>query len=319
MSSTNPWPGRGRSPGGSKITTMEDIKQKENNTNAAAQDSIVQPTKRMGNQSWEENRAGKEAKALYGNAGDVRNLNMADSPPCYLLEKIPAELRNRIYQLVFAPYEEEVNKAGEINLCKAKFPPKNLIFTCRQIHSEAAKMYKAEYQRYWRSTKFGIDRFRMTRCLDALHALKEEDIEQVTQLRIQRPFFTGEEHFYLLPECRSWKRRDHSGQETFLLPYLTGLGIAEFSGCPWMIGLEYKTYEELMEDASQGTLPGSIKDHVLWLALGCYELDVESEFDDGSETDGEDFLEQEDEEDFLDEEDEEDFSDEEEEADEEAA
>ncbi|KAF7194884.1 hypothetical protein HII31_00879 [Pseudocercospora fuligena] len=79
----------------------------------------------------------------------------ADPLPCYFLDKIPAELRNRIYELAFAPGDEE-NDAGEVSLCKAKSPAKDLIMTCRQVHSEAGKMYKAEYQGYWRNTRFFV-------------------------------------------------------------------------------------------------------------------------------------------------------------------
>ncbi|EME82714.1 uncharacterized protein MYCFIDRAFT_196199 [Pseudocercospora fijiensis CIRAD86] len=206
---------------------MEDIKKKENHTN----DSNLQPTKRLGNQSWEGNKAGKEAVAMYGNAGNIPanseqqnfknndvtdraqavygnlggaefhaffgrkrvTLKMADPPPpCYLLKKIPAELRNRIYELTFAP-DDEQNEAGEVSLCKAKSPPKDLLVTCRKIHGEAAKMYKAEHQRYWRSTKFKIDRDEGEMYSGALDALREEDLDHVTQLRIYAMFYMTEE------------------------------------------------------------------------------------------------------------------------------
>ncbi|KAF7194885.1 hypothetical protein HII31_00825 [Pseudocercospora fuligena] len=77
MSSTNPWSGRGQSLGGSKITTMEDLKQKENGTNA--QDTTVQPDKQEGSQSWSKNEVSKEAKTWSGDVGDVPKSNMQQS------------------------------------------------------------------------------------------------------------------------------------------------------------------------------------------------------------------------------------------------
>ncbi|KAK4626505.1 hypothetical protein CLAFUW4_04989 [Fulvia fulva] len=67
------------------------------------------------------------------------------------LFKLPAELRNEIYGLVFT---SEYRDADAVNLLTATPPPKNLLLTCKAIHSEAGKLYKTCYQSFWSETHF---------------------------------------------------------------------------------------------------------------------------------------------------------------------
>lgn len=67
---------------------------------------------------------------------------------CHLF-RIPAELRNRIYELCFV-------KANEVNLLEAMPPSKALLLTCRQIHDEARLMRRRAYRDYWFKTRFFI-------------------------------------------------------------------------------------------------------------------------------------------------------------------
>lgn len=68
---------------------------------------------------------------------------------CLLLKKLPGELRNCIYELVFA--EPDV-----VNLRHAKLPSRNLLLTCRKVYGEAQKIYVDYCCRYWKDTEFII-------------------------------------------------------------------------------------------------------------------------------------------------------------------
>ncbi|KXS93840.1 hypothetical protein AC578_5328 [Pseudocercospora eumusae] len=188
---------------------------------------------------------------------------MADPLPCYLLEKTSPELRNRIYELAFAP-EDEVNDADEVSLCKAKSPPKDLILTCRQIHREAAKMYKAEHQRYWKSTKFFLCGHEANKNPEALHALQEEDLEHVTRLRTVLNNVLCSIKLHFLPECRAWEWQHPGpgGEVYFMLPTFS---VREGNLC--VVGQRhFRTYDEMVAVASANTRrTGSIKDQVLWI------------------------------------------------------
>ncbi|KAK4610354.1 hypothetical protein CLAFUW4_13974 [Fulvia fulva] len=69
---------------------------------------------------------------------------------CYLLQKLPAELRIAIYELVFSATDNDL----EVDLLQATPPEKYLILTCRRIRHEASAMYRSAYQTYWRTTRF---------------------------------------------------------------------------------------------------------------------------------------------------------------------
>lgn len=61
---------------------------------------------------------------------------LSPGTPCYLL-KLPAELRNRIYDLAFT------DRGQTIELFSAAPPSRALLRTCRQIYEEAASIYTA--------------------------------------------------------------------------------------------------------------------------------------------------------------------------------
>lgn len=70
---------------------------------------------------------------------------------CYLTT-IPPELRNRIYDMVFAIEED-----AEQDLEKATPPSISLLVTCRQIHHEAGQLYNEACRRFWAETNFTIN------------------------------------------------------------------------------------------------------------------------------------------------------------------
>jgi hypothetical protein len=61
------------------------------------------------------------------------------------LFKLSAELRNKIYSLVFAIETNEDDNSIELNESTAA-PSKALSMTCKRIHHEAHAMYKAAYR-----------------------------------------------------------------------------------------------------------------------------------------------------------------------------
>lgn len=73
----------------------------------------------------------------------------AKQSPASPLQRLPAELRNNIYELTFASDTDSYTK-----LTEAAPPSKSLIFTCRKIYQEARSMYRNECRRYWRETRF---------------------------------------------------------------------------------------------------------------------------------------------------------------------
>ncbi|TKA33316.1 hypothetical protein B0A50_00869 [Salinomyces thailandicus] len=74
------------------------------------------------------------------------------SSPAHLLNITP-ELRNHIYDLVFAP-DSEANT--EIDLLHAHAPAKDLLLTCTQIHNEAVQLHKRAHQQYWSTSTFKL-------------------------------------------------------------------------------------------------------------------------------------------------------------------
>lgn len=56
------------------------------------------------------------------------------------LQKIPAELRNAVYDLVFntTPHQHSHTK---VDLLRAQPPEHTLLLVCRQIHDEARQIY----------------------------------------------------------------------------------------------------------------------------------------------------------------------------------
>jgi len=71
------------------------------------------------------------------------------SHPCRLLD-LPAELRNRIYELAFST-------ETETNLLEAVPPPKHLLLACRQIYQEAVGLHKIAFRSYWADTRYVLN------------------------------------------------------------------------------------------------------------------------------------------------------------------
>ncbi|GIZ42827.1 hypothetical protein CKM354_000608100 [Cercospora kikuchii] len=116
--------------------------------------------------------------------GEAANIDSPSSglstPPalqsdCLFLNKIPAELRNEIYELTFTSDDDEVeidlsnfdpprspllSTKGGVELSKAHPPNDALLCTCRQIQSEATQLYEKASRQYWSETHFVITNYR---------------------------------------------------------------------------------------------------------------------------------------------------------------
>lgn len=75
------------------------------------------------------------------------------STECAFFDKLPAELRNQIYELSFTT-NACVEEIVEVN--KAAPPSKDLLLASRQAHREGHQFYLEAYREYWRTTNFRI-------------------------------------------------------------------------------------------------------------------------------------------------------------------
>ncbi|KAK5692252.1 hypothetical protein LTR17_025438 [Elasticomyces elasticus] len=75
-----------------------------------------------------------------------------NAPETSGLLTIAAELRNKIYELVFANDSTE-----PVYLVTARPPSKALVLVSRQTYEEAKQMYNKAYREYWSFTTFYID------------------------------------------------------------------------------------------------------------------------------------------------------------------
>lgn len=116
---------------------------------------------------------------------------------CHLLS-LPAELRNRIYNLCFA------EPAKEVDLLEAQPPSRALLCTCRQIRDEARLMHRKAYREFWSNTRFFIHLSatepRVTQCIHARHiisCLRADDVANITYMR-RTGLAQGDLHKYVL-------------------------------------------------------------------------------------------------------------------------
>ncbi|KAK3672750.1 hypothetical protein LTR78_007336 [Recurvomyces mirabilis] len=70
---------------------------------------------------------------------------------CHLF-KLPAELRNQIFELVFAGDTLEDGSIFDLSPLKC-----DLMLTCHEIYHESLKLYEATVHRYWTTTTFTLN------------------------------------------------------------------------------------------------------------------------------------------------------------------
>lgn len=86
---------------------------------------------------------------------------------CYLLDDMPAEIRNHIYSLALAP----VMSGPPVELLECAPPSKSILLICRQIRDEAIGIYQAHRRSYWTQNDFQIT------LSEGQEALNKEEIE----------------------------------------------------------------------------------------------------------------------------------------------
>ncbi|KAK4496208.1 hypothetical protein PRZ48_012188 [Zasmidium cellare] len=134
------------------------------------------------------------------------------SEPCLLLDKLPAELRNRVWEFAFAPDDD-----SEVELAEATPPSKNLLLTCRQIYDESYGLYQPAYRDYFRTTKFRIT-YQINRVGFTTYATSTFGnspllrypralVEQITRMTfvIERPHQRADDTLELVDKRGGWK------------------------------------------------------------------------------------------------------------------
>lgn len=141
------------------------------------------------------------AAAAASNTGVVNDqTHTAQSGSCGLL-KLPAELRNNIYELVFT-----VASTATTDLLYATPPPKSLLSTCREIHDEAAAMYKDTYRRFWTSSSFVLvmDRASVAAAKVFIEAMRDEDLDHIVHLTTRYDIYGSNSSDADNPQAIEW-------------------------------------------------------------------------------------------------------------------
>ncbi|KAK4610226.1 hypothetical protein CLAFUW4_13939 [Fulvia fulva] len=100
---------------------------------------------------------------------------------CLFFEKLPGELRNNVYELVFA-----LDNTHPVDILNAQPPRKDFLLTCRQANAEGGGNYQAAYRQSWAGTDFvlqipsyGDD---TTQHINAVQNLRHDDMIHITSL-----------------------------------------------------------------------------------------------------------------------------------------
>lgn len=115
-------------------------------------------------------------------------LSKDTTPPCLLLDDLPAELRNNIYEYFFATDDNGDDTIDLGALYHA--PSKNILLTCRQVYEEAGQLYQEAYRTYWTNNKFRVHRSSTTCHRDlkiAIATLRDQDLQHIKDLELSRP------------------------------------------------------------------------------------------------------------------------------------
>lgn len=173
------------------------------------------------------------------------------SEPCHL-KRLPAELRNNIYESVF-DFPENGMKTLYAN---APFS-KSLILTCREIHDEAAGIYKSTYRKYWSTSHFTIQGRNPRKALKLVPTLSVRDVWHIKKITITNstPSFVSTEASYAQGVWyASWRKRSvvtvpgkgaRTGVEESLIPN----NYYQHGGRSWGIVYLDSVGEELAEKA----------------------------------------------------------------------
>ncbi|KAF7191521.1 hypothetical protein HII31_07023 [Pseudocercospora fuligena] len=137
-----------------------------------------------------------------------------EQDPCWLLDSLPAELRNEIYELVFESHIQE----SEISLFDADPPEKALLSTCKQIYSETKVIHRDAHRKYWK-----LNSFTVRGLCNVEHAnIRARDVDQITKLSFTQPEVSYEEEDEVIRVSydlhgQSWKIRQDGNLNTYRL------------------------------------------------------------------------------------------------------
>ncbi|KAF2166750.1 hypothetical protein M409DRAFT_22804 [Zasmidium cellare ATCC 36951] len=128
--------------------------------------------------------------------------------PCPLFEKLPPELRNEIYRLTFTVEDE----GKDIRLRDAAPPEKAILLTCKQAHTEAAKLHKIMYRDYWRKTTFSVQQHRHPRLVLTRRILEDHveihrpvDVNHIEHLTLTLKYAHATERLHLEDSRGIWR------------------------------------------------------------------------------------------------------------------
>ncbi|KXT00930.1 hypothetical protein AC578_5700 [Pseudocercospora eumusae] len=203
-------------------------------------------------------------------------------PPCYLLQKLPPELRNNIYEVVFTFDHVKEDHTNDVDVWTAvKKLPNSLLFTCRTIQAEATKMFAASLKNFWSTHNFVITE---PACyygkgvrepdLKPLQKLTDDDIRCMKSLRFQQ----GSQSWCLLHNRGGWRHESHlsvSGHtviiEDWLRPryYYSQLGY-RYIDHEWE---EFDNEEELFKACEENEMAVPLLHQLCWFAfeIGGYQ------------------------------------------------
>lgn len=128
--------------------------------------------------------------------------------------ELPPELRELIYEWTF--HAPDVGR--EQDLTSPHTPDKSLLLTCKTLHSEAWKIYRRAYRRFWIESKLRLDITGMSP-LTAEVATKEAvrkhrlDVPHITSLRVVVPSATT---YILVHKDGGWKASRPDGRTQYL-------------------------------------------------------------------------------------------------------
>lgn len=120
-------------------------------------------------------------EATHPTASPIPVPTSAEADSCPFLEKMPAELRNEIYELAFSRDEDP---SQEVQLFDASPPRKGLLLSCHQIYNESKDYYIQAYQKYWRTSKFTVlAKHANAEQIEQAH-FKKEDVNNINTLHL---------------------------------------------------------------------------------------------------------------------------------------
>lgn len=110
-----------------------------------------------------------------GTGTDSDGFTAESAEPCHFF-RMPAELRNRIYEFTYA-VETDVG----VDLLTTQPPAKSMLLACRQLCAEAKVIYKESYRKFWKGSRFFIDDLQHR----DLSGLRTMHLEHVTSLTVR--------------------------------------------------------------------------------------------------------------------------------------